>query len=150
MMANNDATVRSALLVEHENLLSRICKWRSATRTYRWFNVTLFMMCKLIVPTGALIIAIDMVAIVVSEPFLPPTASAVIAIVVTFLASLEAMLNPGAKKRLAFTLNNELTSIEYRLRVAAISENNGELSETMARTEGELKKLLNHYSENGY
>jgi len=31
------------------------------------------------------------------------------------------MLNPGAKKRLAFTLNNELSSIEYKLSLARIS-----------------------------
>lgn len=149
-MATNDAKVRSALLIEHEKLLNRISAWCSATSTYRWFNVALFMMCKLIVPTGALIVAIDMIAIVVNRPFLNPIASAVIAVIITFLASLEAMLNPGAKKRLAFTLNNELSSIEHKLRVAKVAESNDELRQTMSAVEADLKKLLNHYSENGY
>jgi hypothetical protein len=149
-MASADARVRSALLEEHEKLLVRIQSWRSATATYRWANATLFMLCKLIVPTGALIIAIDMIAIVMKTPLLDTTTSAVIAVVITFLASLEAMLNPGAKKRLAFTLNNELSAIQYKLRLAKISGDNQMLEATMNTANEELKRLLNHYSENGY
>src|SRR4051812_32962507 len=117
-MTSAESDVRHALLGEYDKLLQRIASWRTETTTYRWFNIVLFMSCKLVVPTGALIIAIDMIAIVVGEPFLNPTVSAVIAVIVTFLASLEAMLNPGSKKRLAFTLNNELGAIEYKLRLA--------------------------------
>jgi len=149
-MAGNEAKIRSALLVEHEKLLMRIRSWRSETTTYRWLNIVFFMMCKLFVPTGALVIAIDMVAIVVNGPFLDSRTSAMIAIIVTFLASLEAMLNPGSKKRLAFTLNNELGAIEYKLSLSKISYDNAELEKTMIWASEELKRLLNHYSENGY
>lgn len=149
-MPQGDAETREALLVEHQKLLCRIQRWRAATRNYRWANIILFMLCKLVVPTGALIVAMDMIAIVMGRPFLDSIVSAIIAIFVTFLASLEAMLNPGAKKRLAFNLNNELSSIEYNLCMAKIDSPNDALTEAMARADAELKKLLNHYSENGY
>jgi len=149
-MAAAAGDIRSALICEHERLLKRVAAWRTETATYRWLNIVFFMLCKLVVPTGALIVAIDMIGIVVGEPFLKPTAAAVIAVIVTFLASLEAMLNPGAKKRLAFCLNNELASIEYKLCLARISDTDEELQKSLSWANDELKRLLNHYSENGY
>jgi hypothetical protein len=91
-----------------------------------------------------------MIAIVMKQPFLSPTLSAIIAVVVTFLASLEAMLNPGSKKRLAFCLHNELWSIEHKLRMATISDTEDQLRASLSWANDELKRLLNHYSENGY
>lgn len=142
--------IRTALLLEHDKLLARLGSWRSATAFYRGANIVLFLMCKLMVPTGALIVAIEMIATVVATPFLGNVTAAIIAVVITFLASLEAMLNPGAKKRLAFSLNNELASIEYKLRLSRISDGDGELRDALVSTDAELKRLLNHYSENGY
>lgn len=148
-MARNQTDIRDGLLVEHGKLLARIERWRSATLTYRWANVVLFMICKLVVPTGALIVAMDMVAILMKQAFLDTKISATIAIIVTFFASLEAMLNPGAKKRLAFTLNNELCSLEYKLSLASIGTDE-ELSDAMNTANSDIKRLLNHYSDNGY
>ncbi|MDR3410743.1 MAG: hypothetical protein P4L87_07340 [Formivibrio sp.] len=150
MKPEDETAVHAGLLVEHEKLLRRLALWRSETTMYRWLNIFFFMSCKIIVPTGALVVAINMISIVMSKPLLSDTTSAVIAIVVTFLASLEAMLNPGAKKRLAFTLNNELSSIEYKLNLAKVSNSNEGLEKTLSWADGELKRLLNNYSENGY
>jgi hypothetical protein len=140
----------SQLLLEHEKLLVKINRWRSATLWYRWLNIFVFMTCKLFVPTAALIVAVNMVSIVLDKQLIGSYTSSVIAIVVTFLASVEAMLNPGAKKRLAFTLYNELNSIENKLNIARISENNEDLKAKLIWADEEIKRLLNHYSENGY
>lgn len=150
MATDRGEEIRTALLLEQDKLLARIRSWRSATAFYRGTNIILYLMCKLLVPTGALVVAIDMIATVVATPFLGNVTAAVIAVFITFLASLEAMLNPGAKKRLAFSLNNELASIEYRLRLSRISDEDNQLREVLISTEAELKRLLNHYSENGY
>lgn len=108
------------------------------------------MTCKLFIPTAALVVAVNMVSIVLDKQLIGSYASSVIAIVVTFLASVEATLNPGAKKRLAFTLYNELNSIENKLNIARISENNEDLEAKLIWADEEIKRLLNHYSENGY
>ena len=150
MKTGDQTDVRNGLLVEHEKLLKRLAKWRAETTSYRWLNIVLFMACKTVVPTGALVVAINMISMVLSKPIISDTTSAIVAVVVMFLASLEAMLNPGSKKRMAFTLNNELCSIEYKLNLAKISSENEELKETLAWADTELKRLLNHYSENGY
>ncbi len=117
---------------------------------YRWLNIFLFMSCKIFVPTGALVIAVNMISIVLDEALIDSLVSAVIAVVVTFLASLEAMLNPGAKKRLAFTLYNELNSIENRLNITKVSSGNKELEKALIWADEETKRLLNHYADNGY
>src|SRR4051812_10275538 len=146
-MVATGSDIRGELLAEHDNIVKRIAAWRKETTTYRWLNIVFFMACKLVVPTGAFIIAIDMIGFGMSQPFLKPTLSAAIAVVVTFLASLEAMLNPGAKKRLAFCLNNELGAIEYKLRLVRISGTDAELKKSLLWANDELKRLLNHYSE---
>ncbi|MGA8498630.1 MAG: hypothetical protein WB764_24310 [Xanthobacteraceae bacterium] len=138
------------LLLEHEKLLKKIDKWRSATVWYRWLNVFVFMTCKLFVPTAALLVAVNMVSIVLDKQLIDSFTSSLIAIAVTFLASVEAMLNPGAKKRLAFTLYNELNSIENKLNIAKISDSNESFRERLIWADEEMKRLLNHYSENGY
>jgi hypothetical protein len=150
MSVGDEEAVRAGLLAEHEKLMKRLAKWRSETTMYRWLNIFFFMSCKIVVPTGALMVAVNMISIVMSKPLFSDTASAAIAIVVTFLASLEAMLNPGSKKRLAFTLNNELSSIEYKLSLAKICDDNPALENSLNWADGEVKRLLNHYSENGY
>ncbi len=150
MSAVPEAEVRAALLGELDRLLKKVAKWQKETTLYRLLNIVYFLLCKLLVPTGALIVAVNMVSVVVDKPLMSSIASAAIAITVTFLASLEAMLNPGAKKRLAFTLNNELNSIENKLNIAKISSDNEELKQTLIWADGEIKRLLNHYSENGY
>jgi len=60
------------------------------------------------------------------------------------------MLNPGAKKRLAFTLHNELDSLENRMNMARISNNVDDIKVALVEADNEIKKLLNHYSDNGY
>ena len=150
-MENDDETnIRKGLLEEHDKIQQKISQWRSETVRYRWLNILLFMGCKIIVPVGALIVAINMIAIVLDKPLIDSYASAVIAVVVTLFASMEAMLNPGAKKRLAFTLYNELGSIENRLNISRISDNNKTLRKNLIDADAEFKQLLNHYSENGY
>jgi len=108
------------------------------------------MACKILVPTGALVIAVNMISIVLNKPLINSFASSIIAIAVTFLASLEAMLNPAGKKRLAFTLYNELNSIENKLNISRISCNKDEFREKLIWADGEIKRLLNHYADNGY
>lgn len=150
MEIDNEAHIRNSLLQEHEKLLKKLGKWRSETVMYRWLNIFFFMICKIFVPTGALIIAVNMISIVLDKALIDSFASAVIAVAVTFLASLEAMLNPGAKKRLAFTLYNELNSIENILNIRKISRDNAELEKALLWADGEIKRLLNHYSDSGY
>jgi hypothetical protein len=150
MKADNDIEIRKALLSEHQKLLKKIATWRSETVAYRWLNIFFFMMCKILVPTGALIVAVNMISLVLDKPIISNFYSAVLAVFVTFLASLEAMLNPGAKKRLAFTLYNELNSIENKLNIAQISSNNDDLQKQLMWVDEEVKRLLNHYADNGY
>jgi hypothetical protein len=150
MMSEPGADNQSGLLLEHEKLLKKIAKWQKATVAYRWANIFLFIACKILVPTGALIIAANMVSIVLAKPLINDWWSAGIAIFVTFLASLEAVLNPGAKKRLAFTLNNELSSIENKLNIAKLTTDRDELTKRLIWADEEIKRLLNNYSENGY
>lgn len=150
MTHEQETKIRNELLVEHQNLLAKVKRWRSETIIYRWLNISLFMACKFVVPTGALIISINMISMVLKQAFIDDFSSAVIAIVVTFLASLEAMLNPGAKKRLAFNLYNELNSIENRLNLAKITKDNAELERALTMADEEIKTRMNHYSENGY
>jgi hypothetical protein len=150
MKTDNGTETRNALMLEHERLLNKLAKWRSETIAYRFLNVFLFMACKILVPTGALIVAVNMVSVVLDKPIISSFASAILAVAVTFLASLEAMLNPGAKKRLAFTLYNELGLIEDKLNIAKISNDNDELKKKMVWAGEEIKRLLNHYAENGY
>ena len=138
------------LLLEHEKLLRKISSWRAETIKYRWMNIVLFMLAKVIVPIGAMTIAMNMIGIVLGAEFLSAGISAVIAVIVTFLASLEAMLNPGAKKRLAFTLHNELDSLENRVNMARISNDVEEIKNALVQADSEMKGLLNHYSQNGY
>lgn len=140
----------SELLAEHEKLLTKLRRWRSATVKYRWLNIFLFMSAKLIVPFGTLIVAINMISIAKGTALLSSDISAGIAVIVTLFASLEVMLNPGAKKRLAFTLYNELDSLENRMNLARISFDAVEIKEALVDADNEMKKLLNHYSENGY
>jgi hypothetical protein len=149
-MAQPQIDVRDGLMAEHRKLLLRIRRWRTASLNYRWGNVVLFMMCKLIVPTGALIVAMDMISILMKRPLLSSEIAAGIAIVVTFFASLEAMLNPGSKKRLAFNLNNELCALEHKVALASIEGTDQELSAALTAANAELRKLLNHYADNGY
>jgi hypothetical protein len=150
MKSGAGTDIRNELLLEHEKLLKKIAQWRLATVWYRWLNICVFMTCKLFVPTAALVVAVNMISIVLDKQLIDSFTSSVIAIIVTFLASLEAMLNPGAKKRLAFTLYNELNSIENKLNIARISNNNESLREKLIWADDEIKRLLNHYSENGY
>ena len=150
MHAGDRGDIRNALLLEHEKLLKKLRTWRSETVAYRWLNISFFMACKIFVPTTALIIAINMISIVLDRPLISTFASAILAAIVTFLASLEAMLNPGAKKRLAFTLYNELNSIENKLNIAKVCSDNEELQGKLIWADEEIKRLLNHYSENGY
>jgi hypothetical protein len=150
MKTAEGADIRKALLLEHEKLLKKVTKWRLATVWYRWMNILIFMNCKLIVPTGALIVAVNMISIVLDKPLISSFNSSVIAIIVTFLASIEAMLNPGAKKRLAFTLYNELNSIENKLNIAKLSSENDTLQNKLVWADDEIKKLVNHYADNGY
>ena len=150
MKAGNGVDTRNALLVEHGKILKKLGKWRTETIAYRWLNIFFFMLCKVLVPTGALIVAVNMISIVLDKPLINNFGSSVIAIVVTFLASLEAMLNPGGKKRLAFVLYNELNSIENKLNISKISGGNEELREALIWADGEIKRLLNHYADNGY
>lgn len=150
MKADQAAEVRKALLVELDKLLSKLTVWRRETLMYRWLNIIYFLACKLLIPTGALIVAINMISIVLDKALIDNFHSAVLATVVTFLASLEAMLNPAAKKRLAFTLYNELGSIENKLRIAKISSSNDELQQKLLLADDEFKRLLNHYADNGY
>ena len=150
MNASDGTEIRNELLLEHAKLLRKLAKWRSETIAYRWLNIFFFMICKIFVPTGALIVAANMVSIVLDKPLIGSFPSAAIAIAVTFLASLEAMFNPSAKKRLAFTLYNELNSIENKLNISKISSDNDELQKKLIWADEEIKRLLNHYSENGY
>lgn len=150
MKTNSTLDKQSQLLLEHQKLLERIAKWRLATSVYRWGNVCLFMICKLFVPTAALVVAVNMISIVLDKQIIDSFTSSVIAVVVTFLASVEAMLNPAAKKRLAFTLNNELNSIENKLNIAKISGDDEKLQEKLIWADDEIRRLLNHYSDNGY
>lgn len=150
MKVDTDSQIRNGLLEEHSKLIKKISKWRSETVMYRWLNIFFFMSCKIFVPTGALVIAVNMISIVLDEALIDSLVSAVIAVVVTFLASLEAMLNPGAKKRLAFTLYNELNSIENRLNITKVSSGNKELEKALLWADEETKRLLNHYADNGY
>jgi hypothetical protein len=144
------AEVREALILEHNKLLKKLNSWRKETLMYRWLNIIYFLACKLLIPTGALIVAINMISIVLEKALIGNFASAILATIVTFLASLEAMLNPGAKKRLAFTLYNELGSIENKLNIAKISSSNEELEKKLLWADDEFKRLLNHYADNGY
>lgn len=91
-----------------------------------------------------------MVSEVLNRPLIASKTSAAIAIGVTFLASLEAMLNPSAKKRLAFTLNNELNSLENKLNITRFGSTDEELEKALLSADVEIKRLLNHYAENGY
>lgn len=145
-----DDPVLKRLLEEHDKLITKIKKWRTETVWYRWLNILLFMLSKLIVPVGALIVAMNMIGIAFGSQFLSTNISAVIAVVVTLFASLEAMLNPGAKKRLAFTLRNELDSLENKMNMARTSMDVAEVKKALVETDEEMKRLLNHYSENGY
>jgi len=150
MKPNAGTEVHSQLLLEYERQLKSIAKWRRRAFLYRFLNISLFMTCKLIVPTAALIVAVNMISIVLDKQLISSFWSSIIAAVVTFLASVEAALNPGAKKRLAFALYNELTSIENKLHLTMISNDDEKLREKLAWTDDEMKRLLNHYSENGY
>ena len=150
MKIDDGAETRNALVLEQEKLLKTIAKWRSETTAYRWLNIVFFMACKTLVPTGALVVAVNMISIVLDKPIIDSFSSSIIAIAVTFLASLEAMLNPGAKKRLAFVLNNELAAIATNLNLAKLSSNNEELRKKLDWANGEIKRLLNHYADNGY
>ncbi|UYO49903.1 hypothetical protein KQX64_04670 [Rhodopseudomonas palustris] len=150
MKLDSGSEIRSALLVEHDKLLKRLGKWRAETTAYRWLNILLFMSCKTLVPTGALIVAANMISTVLDKPLFSNLISAALATFITFLASIEAMLNPGAKKRLAFNLNNELSSIENKLNIAKISSDNDDLQKKLIWADDEVKRLLNYYSDNGY
>lgn len=150
MKGDEGVEVREALILEHDKLLKKLSSWRKETLLYRWLNIIYFLACKLLIPTGALIVAINMISIVLDKALIGNFASAVLATIVTFLASLEAMLNPGAKKRLAFTLYNELGSIENKLNIAKISSSNEELEKKLLWADEEFKTLLNHYADNGY
>jgi hypothetical protein len=150
MKSGNGSEARNGLLHEYEKLLKKLATWRLNTILYRWMNIFMFLICKLLVPTGALIIAINMISIVWDKPLINSFYSSIIAIIVTFLASLEAMLNPGAKKRLAFTLHNELSSIENKLNIAKLSSDDAKLRAKLIWADEEIKRLLNHYADNGY
>ena len=150
MKSGHGSEARNGLLREYEKLLKKLATWRLNTILYRWMNIFMFLICKLLVPTGALIIAINMISIVWDKPLINSFYSSIIAIIVTFLASLEAMLNPGAKKRLAFTLHNELSSIENKLNIAKLSSDDAKLRAKLIWADEEIKRLLNHYADNGY
>ena len=147
---NSEEKLLQGLIVEHEKLLSKIKKWRSETVMYRWLNILMFMASKLIVPIGALIVALNMVAIVFGTQFLSSKLSAWIAIVVTCFASIEAMFNPGAKKRIAFNLHNELDSLENKMNLVLTTNDPDEIRKVLVQTDDDMKRLLNSYSENGY
>ncbi len=67
MEVDTDRQIRNGLLEEHSKLLKKISKWRSETVMYRWLNIFLFMSCKIFVPTGALVIAVNMISIVLER-----------------------------------------------------------------------------------
>lgn len=131
-------------------LIGQIDRWRSETVAYRWLNILLFMSCKIFIPGGSLIVAANLTATLFSVPFIGNIPSTVIATIVTVLAGLEVMLNPSGKKRIAFTLNNELRQLKNSILIELASGDNETIKSTLIDSNRKLKDLLNNYSENGY
>lgn len=147
---NDTAVKRSLLDQEYYNLNKSISKWKAEMFLYRWLNIILFMCCKIIVPTGALIIAINMISIVLGNEIIDSYSASIISVIVTLFASIDAMLNPSAKKRLAFNMGNELRSMQNKLNIEKASLTDSEYADKLIQVNDEFKKVLDHYSENGY
>lgn len=141
---------KSDLLLQAESLIRQIDKWRSETTAYRWLNIALFMLCKVIVPAGSLVVAANLTASLFATSFINNAISTTIAIVVTVLASMEVLLNPSAKKRIAFTLNNELRELKNCILIEMTSSDEHAIRQKLIESNARLKELLNKYSENGY
>lgn len=95
-------------------------------------------------------VAINMVSGLVGEGLIENRYAAIISIVVTVMASLEALLNPAQKKRLAFSLNNNLRALEISLNISSVEMNEEKFIEELKRANDHFCELLNHYSDNGY
>jgi hypothetical protein len=141
---------KSDLLLQAESLIRQIDKWRAETTAYRWLNIALFMLCKIVVPAGSLVVAANLTASLFATTFINNTTSTVIAIAVTVLASIEVLLNPAAKKRVAFTLNNELRELKNCILIEITSSDEQTIRQKLIESNANLKSLLNKYSENGY
>ncbi len=139
-----------SISTELDRLTRDIAKWRKETFCYRWLNILLFWACKIVVPAGALLVAINMVSGLVSEGLIENKYAAIISIVVTVMASLEALLNPAQKKRLAFSLNNNLRALEISLNISSVEMSEEKFIEELKRANDHFCELLNHYSDNGY
>ncbi|NDV24038.1 hypothetical protein [Desulfovibrio sp. JC022] len=135
---------------EFDYLSKEIATWRKETFFYRWLNILLFWACKVVVPAGALLVAINMVSELVGDGLINTKHASVIAIIVTVMASLEALLNPAAKKRLAFTLNNNLRALEIKINICKNTMCEEEFIKELNKANEHFRDLLNHYSENGY
>ncbi len=108
------------------------------------------MSCKALIPAGSLVVAANLTATLFATAFFDNLTSTIIAIVVTVLATLEVMLNPSAKKRVAFTLNNELTGLKNNIQIELATGDSAGIKAALTDANTKLRDLLNKYSQDGY
>jgi hypothetical protein len=147
---NAQAGQDSELRRQADILIGQIDRWRSETAAYRWLNIILFMSCKALIPIGSLVVAANLTATLFATPFLGNLPSTIIAIAVTVLASLEVLLNPSAKKRVAFTLNNELRELKNSILIELATGDSVVIKAQLTEANTKLRDLLNRYSQDGY
>ncbi|WP_316859173.1 hypothetical protein [uncultured Cohaesibacter sp.] len=133
-----------------DTIIQQIDRWRRETFAYRWLNIILFMSCKALIPAGSLVVAANLTATLFATAFFDNLTSTIIAIVVTVLATLEVMLNPSAKKRVAFTLNNELTGLKNNIQIELATGDSAGIKAALTDANTKLRDLLNKYSQDGY
>jgi len=132
-----------------EDLLNRITRWRKETILYRFGNIFLFLLARVGIPVGAIITGITIASNSAhnkNEPWLILG----IGIGITILSTLDSILNPWDKKRIAFKKSNELNFLKTELQIKSVNADPKELETLLLSTNERLKKILDDYAESGY
>lgn len=131
-------------------LLGRIEDWSSRTWTWRIFNLVIFALIRVFTPIGSFLVAANLLTATHGSPFISDVVMLVIAMLVTVMVGLDSLLNPAAKKRIAFQRNNDLRALEYKLRLQSVGKGDEELRGVLAEANDELRQILNSYVQEGY
>ena len=146
-MTQND---NEMIAQEFSKLLSEIQDWRGKTVRFRMLNIYMFAGFKVLIPMGSIAVAASAFSQLQGQPLFSPIATLILAGLVVVLSGLDSILNPGARKRVAFKKNNALRELEARIGIKFVQSNEEEQTDLILKGNSELKEILDEYAEKGY
>jgi hypothetical protein len=136
---------------EAEYLLKRLRKARRHAGCYRFLNILLFVLAKFGVPALSAIVTANLFLATMNRAFLGNTTTIVLAILVGVISSVDTIVKPAEKKKMAFKTANRLAHVEETLLLTLSNSPEASIRvPAVQHASDQLKQILDDYADQGW